>query len=182
MPPGQVRVTDKWPVRTTESIPQFDPDRWRLKVTGLVQNELTLTIGQIKEIPFSEVEIDFHCVEGWSITELKWGGVLTGELKKRIELTRSAGYVFLVSEGGYTTSLPVEEFFKSDALLAYRVNGKYLTREQGFPLRLIVSDKYAYKNIKYLTEIRFISEDKAGYWEERGYHNNADIWKEERRG
>ena len=180
MPPGQVRVEKEWPVRTVEDIGEFVPDKWRLKITGLVENELLLTFEQIREFPFSEVQVNFHCVEGWSITELIWGGVLTRDIKTKIELKDSAKYAFLVSEGAYTTSLLVDEFFKEDALLAHRVNGKELTRDQGFPLRLIVSDKYAYKNIKYLTEIRFISEDKLGYWEKRGYHNSADIWKEER--
>jgi DMSO/TMAO reductase YedYZ molybdopterin-dependent catalytic subunit len=70
---------------------------------------------------------------------------------------------------------------RPDVLLAWGMNGEDLSPEHGFPLRLVVPHKYAYKAAKWVRRIRFTYEQELGYWEQRGYSNSADPWREQRR-
>ena len=83
-------------------------------------------------------------------------------------------------DGGYTTSLPLEEMMEPDVLLAWGLNEEPLDPRHGFPLRLVVPKKYAYKSAKWVRWVRFTHEQEMGYWEQRGYSNSADPWLEER--
>ncbi|MDD3626369.1 MAG: molybdopterin-dependent oxidoreductase, partial [bacterium] len=97
-----------------------------------------------------------------------------------IEILPDAKAVLLHAESGFTTNLDLVDFFEEDVLMAFGLNGNALNHLQGFPLRLIVPKLYAYKSIKWLVRIEFTKENIPGYWEQRGYHNHADPWKEER--
>ena len=83
-----------------------------------------------------------------------------------------------ISVTGYRWSLPLEE--ARTALLATHVGEDPLSHEHGFPLRLVVPKRYAWKSAKWVRGLEFMAEDRLGFWEERGYHNNADPWREER--
>lgn len=96
------------------------------------------------------------------------------------EALRNAHYVTIVDEGGYTTSLPIEDLMHKDVLLAYKLNDKPLEPAHGAPLRLVVPHKYAYKSAKWVRKLRFTEKQELGFWEKRGYSNSADPWKEER--
>ena len=87
--------------------------------------------------------------------------------------------IFEAAEG-YTSNVPLSEAMKPDALVAHRHQGAALGRAHGAPVRALVPDLYFWKSAKWLTGVRFSAVDRPGYWEVRGYNNNADPWKEER--
>jgi DMSO/TMAO reductase YedYZ molybdopterin-dependent catalytic subunit len=82
--------------------------------------------------------------------------------------------------GGYTTNLPFEVLNDDDVLIAHRVDGKPLDEDHGGPARLVVPKRYAWKSAKWINGLEFMKADKMGLWEQYGYHNEADPWKEQR--
>lgn len=181
IPPGQ-RVVNKLPVLHVGPIPSFDPETWNLRIFGRVREEVTFTYQDILQMPVVCVVADVHCVTGWSVLDTVWEGVSPKDLLKKVELLPDARFVVVHCEYGYTTNLPLEAFLDDDVVLAYRLNGATLPPEHGYPLRLVVPKRYFWKSAKWVRALEFTAEDRPGYWEQRGYHNNADPWKEERYG
>ena len=181
IPPGQ-RFIPSWPVRTAEETPTIDPEDWTLKITGLVKQEKILKAGDIHTMPAIEVVGDFHCVESWSVPGNRWRGVRIRDLIGRDDLLETAKFALVYSPGGYSSELDLDCLMDSETLLAWERNGEPIPFEHGYPLRLIVPGRYAYKSVKWVMEITFVDRDIRGYWEERGYHPVADVWKNERYG
>ncbi|MCL4459192.1 MAG: sulfite oxidase-like oxidoreductase [Chloroflexi bacterium] len=179
IPPGQA-ITEKFPVLHYGPIPSFNEEEWDLRVFGLVEEPLRLSYKEFRELPAVTVVSDIHCVTGWSRLANVWEGVLFSELLQHIRLKSEAKYVMVHCDGGYTTNLPLEVMLDDDVLFAYRHNGADLTPEHGRPLRLVVPKRYFWKSAKWVRALEFMPEDQLGFWEQRGYHNNADPWKEER--
>jgi len=123
---------------------------------------------------------DFHCVEGWSILDNKWEGVSFKTIVGMVKPEEDAKYTVFECDDEYSTSLPLSDLLKEDVLLAYKLGDMMLEPERGGPLRLIVPQKYAYKSAMWLRKVRFTAEHELGYWEERGYSDTADPWKEDR--
>ena len=179
IPPGQ-RLTDKFPVLHYGSIPEFDRQTWDLKVFGLVEEPLTLSYDQFLELPATRIVADIHCVTTWSKLDTKWEGVLFRKLMDSVEVNPEARFVMVHCEQGFTTSVPLEVLMDDDVLLAYRYDDQSLTPEHGYPLRLVVPKKYFWKSAKWVRGLELMAQDRLGFWEVRGYHNNADPWEEER--
>ena len=179
IPPGQ-RLTNKFPVLHYGSIPEFDRQTWDLKVFGLVEEPLTLSYDQFLELPATRIVADIHCVTTWSKLDTKWEGVLFRKLMDSVEVNPEARFVMVHCEQGFTTSVPLEVLMDDDVLLAYRYDDQSLTPEHGYPLRLVVPKKYFWKSAKWVRGLELMAQDRLGFWEVRGYHNNADPWKEER--
>ncbi len=179
IPPGQV-VTSKFPVLHVGPIPPFDPQRWGFRVFGLVEEEVVLSYQEFMSLPKVETVSDFHCVTRWSRLDNAWEGVSFQEVMKRIRPRPEARYVMVHSDGGYSTNLPLQALLGGDVLFAYGHDGQDLTPEHGWPLRLVVPQRYAWKSAKWVRGLEFMEEDRPGYWEQRGYHNDGDPWKEER--
>jgi DMSO/TMAO reductase YedYZ molybdopterin-dependent catalytic subunit len=169
----EVTPTDEMRVRTAEGIPSIDPDTYRLDVSGLVEREFSLSFEEIKQLDAMEREVDLPCVEGWTEKGL-WKGARLADVLDRAGLADGAETVVFTSPNGYTTSLTVADIGETDPLLAYQVNGERLPDDQGFPVRLVVPDRLGYKWIKWVTGIEVIQGDYEGYWESRGYSNQAD--------
>jgi DMSO/TMAO reductase YedYZ molybdopterin-dependent catalytic subunit len=123
---------------------------------------------------------DFHCVEGWSVSDLRWEGVRFRDIVEMVEPTENAQSVSFECADGYTTSLSLDELLGDDILLAHKLNGKPLEEGIGAPLRLVVPGKYAYKSAMWITRIVFTQKKELGYWERRGYSDTADVWKNDR--
>ena len=179
LPTGQHWIKD-WPVRTAELPPDVDPKSWTLEITGEVGKNLTLTFKEIQGLGAVEIVRDFHCVESWSVPQNNWKGVPVHRILERANPLPDARYAIVSSIGGYGTNLLLEVLLRPDTLLVWERNGKPLSRDHGYPLRLIVPDLYAYKSAKWVSEIRLLNEDLLGYWEERGFHTGADVWLGER--
>ena len=161
--------------------PQFDPQTWTLEVDGLVERPLRLSWQELLDRVDYDAASDFHCVEGWSVLGVRWEGVRLGTLLAEAGVKPEARFIFIECSEGYTTSVPVEDGDDPDVVLAVKQDGRWLEPENGRPVRLVVPHRYAYKAAKFVSRITLLAEDRLGYWELRGYHNEADPWKEQRR-
>jgi DMSO/TMAO reductase YedYZ molybdopterin-dependent catalytic subunit len=160
--------------------PKFNPKSWKLTVDGNVKNTLSLNWEDFLKLPAFESTSDFHCVEGWSVRNLRWYGVKFSALIDIVQPHEDVRAVNFKCLDGYTTSLKLRDLKKDNVLLAYKLNGKPLPTPLGGPLRLIVPDKYAYKSAMWIQQIIFVQEAELGYWEKRGYSDTADVWKNDR--
>jgi DMSO/TMAO reductase YedYZ molybdopterin-dependent catalytic subunit len=181
IPPGQtLAAPDRWPVLNFGPVPRADLATWDLKVVGLVEEELRLTYDELRALPAKEVVADIHCVTGWTRLGDTWTGVAIQEVLRRCRPLQEAAYVMAHCELGYTTSLPLAVLDDDDVLLCYGWNGRDLTAEHGYPLRLVVPKKYFWKSAKWLRGLQFMRDNRLGFWEKRGYHDEAGPWLEQR--
>jgi DMSO/TMAO reductase YedYZ molybdopterin-dependent catalytic subunit len=179
LPPGQY-LTEKWPVLHAGTVPKTDLETWDFRVSGEVEEPLTLTWGQLQELPSREVTVDIHCVTRWSRFDASFRGVQWSEVAKLVRPKASARFVVAHAEQGFTANLPLAALEDEDALIAYEADGEPLTPEHGWPLRLMVPSRYFWKSAKWLRGLELRASDEPGFWERYGYHNDADYWKEER--
>ena len=188
LPPGQHEI-EHFPVLHVGNIPRVARADWDLRIEGEVRTPKRLSYDELRALP-SVIDIsDFHCVESWSLFDIAWQGVRFSDIADLVGPTQRARFVTIGCDGssraesreGYTTSLPIEDMMRPDVLLAWGMNGEDLSPEHGFPLRLVVPHKYAYKAAKWVRWIRFTYDQELGYWEQRGYSNSADPWREERK-
>ena len=185
LPPGQapIRRLLRWGIDhpgIARENPKIDLETYTLTVDGEVQNPLKLSWKDVLKLPKVKSTSDFHCVEGWSVLNCEWEGIRFREFASLAKPKRVASFVTLECADGYTTSLSMQELSGDDVLLAYALDGKPLEEGFGFPLRLVVPDKYGYKSALWVTHIKFTSKKELGYWEKRGYSDTADIWKNDR--
>ena len=179
VPPGQY-LTRKFPVLTHGAATRIELSRWRLRLSGLVEEEVELDWEAFKALPWNTTEADFHCVTQWSALDNVWEGVLLSQLASVARPKPEARFVMAHCYGDYTTNLPLEAALESGAILAHKLNGQELSRDHGWPLRLVMPSRYGWKSAKWINDIEFMAEDRPGFWEMRGYNNNGDPWKEER--
>jgi DMSO/TMAO reductase YedYZ molybdopterin-dependent catalytic subunit len=181
IPPGQ-SLTEKFPVLTYGPVPGFDPKTWDFKIFGLVEQPVRFSYQEFISLPKIKVMADFHCVTAWSRLDNEWEGVGIKEVMKHVKLKPEAKFVMAHCDGGYTTNLPLGALLDDDVLLAYKHDGQNMTPEHGWPLRLVVPKRYAWKSAKWVRGLEFMDRDRPGFWERYGYHNDGDPWKEERYG
>ena len=179
VPPGQ-HVTARWPVLHQGSGPEFDPVRWDLRVFGLVEAPLRFSWDEFLVLPRVQVRADMHCVTRWSTLDNTWEGVPAREILARAGVRPEARFVVFHAAEDYAANIPLAAFDDDDVVLAIKRNGEELTPEHGYPVRAIVPKRYAWKGAKWLRGIEFVAEDQPGFWEQYGYNNSADPWREER--
>jgi len=161
-------------------IPSIDLKTWTLTIDGEVERPLKLSWDEFAKLPMITSVSDFHCVEGWSVFGCRWDGVLFRTVLDLVKSKISARYVTFECEDSYTTSLSIEELLGDNVLLACKLDGKVLEQGLGFPVRLVVPDKYAYKSALWVRRIIFTIQKELGFWEKRGYSDTADVWKNDR--
>ena len=179
VPAGQKQVNN-FPVLDMGIKPCISTADWRLRVFGLVQNELDLDWAAYKALPQITDISDFHCVTRWSQLDMDWQGVLARDVLALAMPLSNAKFVTLHGYDGYTTNLPLEALLDDDVLIAHSVLDQILTKDHGGPARMVVPKRYALKGAKWLKAIELHEHDRRGFWEVRGYHNEADPFKEER--
>ena len=179
LPPGQ-HLVKNWPVLDLGIEPPIDLRAWRLDVDGLVDTKLRLNWDGFNALPSTENVSDIHCVTSWSRYDNRWTGVSTQEVAMQAGVRSEVQFALLTSNDGYTTNVPLADFLVDDALLATHWEGEPLTAEHGGPMRLVVPHLYFWKSPKWLRRIEFSASDQPGFWEERGYHNYGDPWREQR--
>ena len=155
---------------------EINVSSYRLTITGLVN--------ETKEYTYEDLLNSFqkyrkvttlHCIEGWSV-KILWEGFMLEEILDTATVQSESVIVIFRAYDGYSTSLPLEYIENKDILLAYKMNDIVLPPERGFPFQLVAESKYGYKWIKWITEIELSTDtDYRGYWESRGYSNDASI-------
>lgn len=179
IPAGQKQVFN-FPVLDLGITPNVNTSNWKLRIFGLVENEVALDWLAFRQLPQVRDISDFHCVTRWSQLDMDWQGVRARDLILQAGPLKHARHVTLYSYDGYTTNLPLEALLDDDVVLAHSVFGEPLTAEHGGPVRMVVPKRYAWKSAKWLKAIELHVEDRPGFWEVRGYHNDADPWLEQR--
>lgn len=179
LPPGQ-REVKNWPVLDLGIQPEIALDQWELTIDGLVENPTSWGWTQFKSQPAFTDMSDIHCVTAWSRYDNHWEGVSAKHILDIVKPLPEARHVVFHSYDGYTTNVALSVFDDVDVLLAHSWEGKPITTEHGGPVRVIVPKFYFWKSAKWVNRIEFVADDRPGFWEERGYHNEGDPWTEQR--
>jgi len=179
----------RFPVRTVEIEDfEFDPvsglikwdsglkEPYRLEIGGLVEQPQALTYGQLRALPQIEQVSDFHCVEGWSVQDVRWGGFRFQEIADRVKPRPQARFAVFHALGRtrgqpegqdhYLESLPLDKLIspKSECLLVLDMDGTPLSHDHGAPLRVVSPYDLAYKSIKFVTRIEITDRPAKGWW------------------
>jgi DMSO/TMAO reductase YedYZ molybdopterin-dependent catalytic subunit len=181
LPPGQREVSD-WPVLDLGIQPDITAAKFRLDVDGAVARPLHLTLAEFMALPQTESVSDMHCVTQWTRYDNHWIGVAAHELLARARPRPEARHVIFHAHDGYTTNVRLDQFDQPDVFLVHTWNGKPIPRQHGGPVRVLIPRLYLWKSAKWVNRIELSAADRPGFWETRGYHNNADPWLEERYG
>ncbi|MBS0561426.1 MAG: sulfite oxidase-like oxidoreductase [Proteobacteria bacterium] len=179
LPPGQRLVKD-WPVLDLGVQPDVPPRKFRLDVDGMVRRPLSMTLDEFMALPQSDSVSDMHCVTQWSRYDNRWQGVSARTLLSMVEPKDEARHVVFHSHDGYTTNVRLDQFDQPDVFLVHRWEGEPISRQHGGPVRVLIPRLYLWKSAKWVRRIELTGADRPGFWETRGYHNNADPWAEER--
>jgi DMSO/TMAO reductase YedYZ molybdopterin-dependent catalytic subunit len=177
LPPGQY-YEPGFPVLTAGPTPRVEPDAWGFRIDGMVEQEREWTWDEFHELAFEQVPCDIHCVTKWSKLGTSFGGVSVDTLLGGVE--PQGGFAMAFSYGGYTTNLPLDDLTGGKAWVATQHEGEPLPREHGGPARLLVPHLYFWKSAKWVAGLRIMDHDEPGFWEQNGYHNRGDPWKEQR--
>ncbi|HEX4422500.1 MAG TPA: molybdopterin-dependent oxidoreductase [Kofleriaceae bacterium] len=157
-----------------------DVRNFKLRVHGAVKSPFEINYEGLLKLPQVTKEADVHCVTGWSLIGGLWKGVQIATLAEKAEVKGEAKFVIFEAAHGFTANAPMKEATADTAMVTYRLNGKPFALEHGAPVRGLVPDLYFWKSAKWITGIKFVKVDEPGFWENRGYNNHADPWKEER--
>jgi len=189
LPPGQ-SLTNKFPVLHYGPVPRFRPESWDFRMWGEVEEEKRWTWAEFQELPRTRLRMDIHCVTRWSKFDTDWEGVGLRTLVESglIRLKPAARFVLQHCEYDFTVNIPLEVALAENFLLATHFDGQPLTPDHGYPLRGVIGNiprrdlttPYFWKGGKWLRGLEFLAKDRLGFWEQAGYHNEADVWKEQR--
>ena len=169
-------LLESFPVLNVESRPDVPPEKWVIAVDGLVDKPLTVDYATWKKLARKDELVDFHCVEGWSVDNVTWGGVPPSVLLARAKVRPEGKFVTFHAYGGrYTDSLPLADATSPQTLLADTLDGEPLPAEHGGPVRLVIPSQLGYKNVKWVDRLEVTAEQATGYWEQRGYSVNAPV-------
>jgi DMSO/TMAO reductase YedYZ molybdopterin-dependent catalytic subunit len=164
-----------WRIYTVAAtMPVFDRRTWRLRVDGLVERPQEFTYAELLALPRARQVTDFHCVTGWSVPHVHWGGVRLRHVLAAAKPLPSAGALrFVSAESPYDDSLTLHQALLADVMLAHHMDGRPLTRAHGAPVRLVIPEMYGYKGVKWIERIEVTRAPVDGYWEQRGYDRDA---------
>lgn len=190
LPPGQLK-TEKWPLLHQGDVYQFNEETWHFKLFGAVKNEVILSFKEVMSLPKTVSTLDMHCVTTWSKFDTTFEGISFREFLNLVEIDPDVKFVKIYGylDGdwfGYSANLPLDALLSDDSLFVYRWSDKNhdwqdISPKHGYPLRYIPpASFYLWKGSKWVSGIEFLKEDKAGFWENRGYSMGANPWKEER--
>jgi DMSO/TMAO reductase YedYZ molybdopterin-dependent catalytic subunit len=174
---GGLTSNDKFYLTTYGGTPLIDPATWRLKISGLVENPLELSYGDIRKLPPHKQTLTLECIsnapDGTSIGNAEWVGTRLRPILDRARVKPKAKYVAMRAADNYYTGAPREEIVREENFLPYLMNGQALPITHGFPVRIFIPGKYGMKQPKWITEIEFLPTEFRGYWEERGWSHTA---------
>jgi len=177
LPPGQY-LTDDFPVLSAGPTPRIALDTWQFTLTTELGQTHQWSWSDLMALPAESITTDIHCVTRWSKLDTPWRGVSLDTLLADVET--EADYAMAHSYGGYSTNLPLEDLLDGKAWVAVEYNGEELASEHGGPARLLVPHLYFWKSAKWVRGIELMLQDSPGFWEQLGYHDYGDPWREQR--
>nr|WP_274387616.1 molybdopterin-dependent oxidoreductase [Salsipaludibacter albus] len=178
VPPNQ-HLTPGFPVLHVEA-PPTDTAGWSVTVSGRVHDRLVFALDELRDGGGLTATSDFHCVTGWSRLDNDWTGLPATDLLDRAGVRPEGSHVLAYGHPAYSANMSVQALRAPGVLVAWAHDGRPLDVAHGGPVRLVVPQRYGWKSVKWLTELRVVDRDVPGYWEERGYHMHADPWAEQR--
>jgi len=170
--------TSGWRIYTIgSSVPRLDPVAYRLTVDGAVERPVTYTLDDLRALPRAEQVSDFHCVTGWVVENVRWGGVRLRDVLAEAGLRPDAKALrFVSAEVPYDDTLTLPQALLSNVMLALDMDGEPLSHGHGFPARIVMPRMYGYKSVKWVTRIEArTTYTDVGFWEQRGYDKDAWI-------
>jgi DMSO/TMAO reductase YedYZ molybdopterin-dependent catalytic subunit len=181
LPPGQYETRD-FPVLSAGPTPRTPLSQWDFTINDPTGRSIRWSWDELMALPHESPTVDIHCVTKWSKFGTRWEGI---SLDTMIAAARDASlaipsYVLAFSDGDYSTNLPAADITGGKAWIAFGYDGAPLAPEHGGPARLLVPHLYFWKSAKWVRGLRFIDRDVPGFWEQLGYHNRGDPWKEQR--
>jgi DMSO/TMAO reductase YedYZ molybdopterin-dependent catalytic subunit len=181
LPPGQ-RVRPDWTPQHYGPVPKFRPETWDFRVSGATESgrEHRWDWAGIAELPRGVLTADLHCVTKCTIPGIEWEGIAAAEVLRMAPPAEPVTHVMVWADYGYSANIQISDFAADTTLFATGVAGAPLTPEHGYPMRLVVPHLYGWKSVKWVRAVEYLTEDRRGFWEERGYHNSADPWHEQR--
>jgi DMSO/TMAO reductase YedYZ molybdopterin-dependent catalytic subunit len=177
IPPGQY-VETGFPVLSAGPTPRPRPESWSFSIQGAVGTPLSWTWDEFHALPTETFTKDIHCVTKWTKLDTTWTGVSVDVLLDGVDL--GGDYVTIWSEGGYTTNLAIADITGGKAWVVDTYEGAPLEPEHGGPARLLVPALYFWKSAKWVRGLTVTPTDEPGFWEQNGYHNHGDPWREQR--
>jgi DMSO/TMAO reductase YedYZ molybdopterin-dependent catalytic subunit len=179
LPPGQ-HFEAGFPVLTAGPTPQISTNDWSFTVEGLVAEPRTWNWDEVHALAGSSFEGDIHCVTRWSKFDVSFSGVSVDTLLDLVDVDPTATHVLAYCHEGYTTNLPLADVRGGKAWIAWEFGGAPLSEEHGGPARLLVPHLYFWKSAKWIKGLRLLDHNEPGFWEQYGYHDYGDPWKEQR--
>jgi DMSO/TMAO reductase YedYZ molybdopterin-dependent catalytic subunit len=177
IPPGQY-VVDGFPVLSAGPTPRVPLDQWTFTIRSGGADKRTWSWDEFLALPSETIHTDIHCVTKWTKLDTDWKGVSLDVLLDGVGT--SAQFLLAFCDGGYTTNLPLAELTGGRAWVAYEYDGRPLEPKHGGPARLLVPHLYFWKSAKWVRGFELLDHDQPGFWENLGYNNHGDPWKEER--
>jgi DMSO/TMAO reductase YedYZ molybdopterin-dependent catalytic subunit len=181
LPPGQYETRD-FPVLSAGPTPRTQLDRWEFSVVRADGRSTQWSWAELMALPHETPTVDIHCVTKWSKFDTVWEGISVDTLLAAAGVHGDIDEKFVVafSDGGYTTNLPLADVTNGKAWVAFGFGGAPLAPEHGGPARLLVPHLYFWKSAKWVRGLRLVAGDEPGFWEQLGYHNRGDPWREQR--
>ena len=181
LPPGQYEAPD-FPVLSAGPTPHTSLAEWDFTIHDPTGRHVRWSWDELMALPHETPTVDIHCVTKWSKFNTRWEGISLDTLIARARDANvvPGSYVLAFSDGDYSTNLPAADITNGKAWLAFGYDGAPLAPEHGGPARLLVPHLYFWKSAKWVRGLRFIDHDGPGFWEQLGYHNRGDPWKEQR--
>ena len=181
LPPGQYETQD-FPVLSAGPTPHVPLAEWDFTLSDPSGNSIRWSWDELQSLPRETPTTDIHCVTKWSKFDTRWEGVSIDTLFDRAKANGvgEAPFVVAFAEAGYTTNLPTADVTGGKAWIAFGFDGAPLAPEHGGPARLLVPHLYFWKSAKWVRGLRLVERDQPGFWEQLGYHNRGDPWREQR--
>ena len=181
LPPGQYETRD-FPVLSAGPTPRTSLTTWDFTISDGNGHSKRWSWYELQALPHETPTVDIHCVTKWSKFDTKWEGVSIDTLLRGAHEAGVDEHPFIVAycDGGYTTNLPLADVTGGKAWAAFGYDGKSLPPEHGGPARLLVPHLYFWKSAKWLRGLRLVPRDEPGFWEQLGYHDRGDPWREQR--
>ena len=154
-------------------------EQWKLEIAGAVERPLSLSMAEILAAPQEDFHLTMECIGnaagGDQIGNALWRGTSLLPFLKQAEIRSDAVEMMLHGADYYETTLPIADLLRPEVRLVHQMNGAPLTKEHGFPVRIIIPGRFGQKQPKWLVKIEAIAESKQGYWERQGWSNAAKI-------